>query len=377
LATGRISNIVSAQRRAFLSELARLLSASGWLALSRMVVGDRPIAWNYGFQFRGSWFWYQPTFDPSYEQLSLGHCLLSQIVSEACDKADMRVVDLGLGAEEYKERFASGACTLHATFTKSLLQHLREVVRYYSARAVKVVPGAESTVRAVLAYIGRARRRFNQSGLRGCAAWGLKQLACLLNSYDEVVFYQWRDDLSAQGLGVSGEGLSLRPVALETLAVAAMSYEHEGETLGYLLRSASRLHSKTGQCFALVDPESTPVHFCWVRDFEGFKMEELKIRLSAPNQNAAMIFDCWTPQSKRGRGYYRIALSLAARLLSKDGKEPWVFSVATNHSSRRGIERAGFERRYSMICRKTFAWHQVSKVAFDGPGPTVEAQVGS
>ena len=89
LATGRISNIATAQRRVFLSELARLLSGSGWLALSRMLVADRPIAWNYGFCFHGSWFWYQPTFDSSYERLSPGYCLLSRIISEACDQEEM------------------------------------------------------------------------------------------------------------------------------------------------------------------------------------------------------------------------------------------------------------------------------------------------
>jgi predicted GNAT family acetyltransferase len=105
-------------------------------------------------------------------------------------------------------------------------------------------------------------------------------------------------------------------------------------------------------------------------------MKELKTRLSAPSQNAAMIFDCWTPQSKRGRGYFGIALSLAAQHVSMAGKEPWIFSAITDHPSRRGIERAGFERRYSMICKKTLAWQRVRKVAFDGPGPTMEAQAG-
>jgi len=378
LAMGRISNIVTAQRRAFLSELARLLSGSGWLVLSRMLVMDRPIAWNYGFQFQGSWFWYQPTFDTSYERLSPGYCLLSKIIAEACDTPEMRVVDLGLGAEGYKERFANSArSTLHASFTKSLDQHTRDIVRYYAAQAVKFVPGAESAARGVLGYIGRTRRRFAEGGIQGFAARGVKRVARLLSSCEEVLFYKWMEDRSAPRREVSWKGLSLQPVDLDTLAVAAMSYENEGDTLSYLLRSTRRLHPRTGQGFALVDRDSTPVHFCWVGDFEGFEMEELKTRLSAPSQNAAMIFDCWTPQSKRGHGHFGIALSLAAQHVSQAGKEPWIFSAIANHSSRRSIERAGFERRYSMICQKTLAWQRVSKVAFDGAGPTVEAQAGS
>jgi CelD/BcsL family acetyltransferase involved in cellulose biosynthesis len=378
LAMGRFSNMVSAQRRAFLSELARLLSGSGWLVLSRILVGDRPIAWNYGFQFQGSWFWYQPTFDTSYERFSPGYCLLSKIISEACDKAEMRVVDLGLGAEGYKDRLANSArSTLHASLTKSLDRHMREIVRYYAARAVKFVPGAESAVRVVLGYIARTRRRFAEDGIQGPVAGGMKRVASLLNSCEEVLFYQWMGDRSAATRQVSWEGLNLQPVDLETLAIAAMSYENEGDTLSYLLRSARRLHPNKGQGFALLDPDSTPVHFCWVASFEGFEMEGLKTRLSAPSQNAAMIFDCWTPQSKRGRGYFGIALSLVVRHVSQAGQEPWTFTAITNNSVRRITERAGFERRYSMICRKTLAWQRVSKVAFDGPGPTMEAQAGS
>src|ERR1700730_13643525 len=165
LAMGRISNVVSAKRRAFLSELARSLSGSGWLVLSRMLVGDRAVAWNYGFQFQGSWFWYQPTFDTSYERLSPGYCLLSKIISEACDQMEMRVGDVGLGSEGYKDRFANSArATLHATLTKSLGGHTREIVRYYAAQAVKIVPRVESAVRAVLNYIGGTRRGFKEKG---------------------------------------------------------------------------------------------------------------------------------------------------------------------------------------------------------------------
>jgi CelD/BcsL family acetyltransferase involved in cellulose biosynthesis len=378
LAAGRISNIATAERRTFLYELARLLSRSGWVVLSRMLVADRPIAWNYGFQFQGSWFWYQPTFDTSYERLSPGYCLLSKIISEACDQTEMRVIDLGLGAEGYKERFANSTrTTLHATFTKSLERHAREIVRYHAARAVTFVPGAESAVRAVVRYIGRGRRRLEEGGRQGFSAKPTQRVASWLNRSEEIIFYQWRNDGPAQRPEVSSGGLSLRAVDLETLAVATIFYQNEPDTLSYLLGSARRLQPKTGQGFALLDRGITPVHFCWVDDFEGFEMKDLETRLSAPSQNAAIIFDCWTPQAKRGRGYFGIAISLLARHVAKAGKEPWIFSAINNPSCRHSIERAGFERRYSMICKKTLAWQRVSKVAFDGPAPAMEARAGS
>jgi CelD/BcsL family acetyltransferase involved in cellulose biosynthesis len=376
LATGRISNIATAQRRVFLSELARLLSGSGWLVLSRMLVADRPIAWNYGFCFHGSWFWYQPTFDSSYERLSPGYCLLSKIISEACDQEEMRVVDLGLGAEGYKERFANGArSTVHASFTKSLRRYTREKARYYAARSVTSVPGSEPVARAVLGYIGSIRPPFGKSGTQGLGTSRVKRMARLLSDREEVLFYRWADDRPPQERGVREE-LSLQPFDLESLAAAAMAYENEEDTVRYLLDSAGRLRHKTGRGFALLDRESTPVHFCWVDDFEGFEMKALKTRLSAPSQNASIIFDCWTPPSKRGRGYFRIALSLVAHHASKAGKDPWIFSAITNLLSRRGIEEAGFERKYSLVRKRTLAWQRVSKIAFDASTPAVEAQAG-
>jgi len=150
-ATGRISFLSTPERRFFLEELTRRFSGAGVVTLSMLMLGERPVAWIYGFQFHGSWFIYQATFDGRQEEHSPGHCLLSTIMIEACDMDGMKVVDLGLGAEGYKERF--GNCTrqtLYVTATKSWRRHLREVVRYRMARALKRSPKVESAVRRAL-----------------------------------------------------------------------------------------------------------------------------------------------------------------------------------------------------------------------------------
>ena len=69
----------------FLEELAKLLSASGWLVLTRMMSGESSFAWNYGFEFQDTWFWYQPTFDSILEKYSPGFCLLAKLIEEAAD----------------------------------------------------------------------------------------------------------------------------------------------------------------------------------------------------------------------------------------------------------------------------------------------------
>jgi CelD/BcsL family acetyltransferase involved in cellulose biosynthesis len=156
--THRVSSLSSPERRFFLAELARRFSEDGVVSLSVLKIGERPVAWNYGFQFQGSWFWYQPTFDSRQEENSPGHCLLSRIVIDACDMKEMRVVDLGLGAEGYKERFGNRTRqTLYATVTRSWRRHAREVVRYRAASLVKRSPKVESAVRAVLGQEAGAR----------------------------------------------------------------------------------------------------------------------------------------------------------------------------------------------------------------------------
>lgn len=157
-ATGRVSSLATAERRFFLEELTRRFSGTSVVTLSLLMIGDRPVAWNYGFQFHGSWFWYQPTFDSRQEENSPGHCLLSRIVVEACDMGGMNVVDLGLGAEGYKERFGNSTRqTLYATLTSSWFRHLREMVRYSTASVVKRSPGIESLVRSARSRLGILR----------------------------------------------------------------------------------------------------------------------------------------------------------------------------------------------------------------------------
>ena len=151
LGGGRSSNLASPERQAFLAGLAELLSGAGWLVLTRLLLAGEPVAWSYGFQFAGSWFYYQPTFDPRWRQFSPGFCLLTKMVEHACDDPEIHLLDLGLGEEGYKERFATGyRQTLHATITNSQAVHLRERVRYHAASAVKASPRLEHWVRRLV-----------------------------------------------------------------------------------------------------------------------------------------------------------------------------------------------------------------------------------
>ncbi len=357
LVTGRISNLVRAERRLFLTELAKLLSERGWLALTTFAAGDKVFAWNYGFQFLSTWFWYQPTFDSDFEKYSPGFCLLAKLIEEAAEKPELQTVDLGLGAEEYKERFANQSReTLHVTLTSSYRRHLGEVARYYAAAAVKLQPAAERAARTALARFRSLGQRLRQSGIAGTCSWAAKRVRSSLAGRDEVFFYELTDPDPA--LLASNE-ISLRPLNLNTLAAAAMQNEDDEGTLAYLLRCAQHLRNERWSGFALVDHAGVFLHFTWAGPFETFHWSELDTTLEPPLPDSVVLFDSWTPVSQRGRGYYAPTIARVAARIRDEGKPSWGFSASTNTSSVRGLEKAGFKRRFSVIRHRALWWQKI------------------
>ena len=363
LETGRISNLVRPERRAFLRELARELSCTEWIAISRLLVGETVAAWNYGFRCAGSWFWYQPTVNSSFEEFSPGYCLLSKIIEAACDRKDIDLVDLGLGAEDYKERFATAnRGTLYCELNIGSLDHARAVVRYRAASLVKSSPWVEDLTRTLLSRLGRLSCRLRKMGIAGFSAWLERRIWTSLIAFDDVLFFQ------AEAPDRSPSNITLRQLDPDLLGSAAIAYANDPDTLNYLSRSSVELRKQTARGFAVYTAEELPVHFCWVKDFDGFEMAELRRTLEAPCKDAVMIFDCFTPSSARGSGFFAHAITLLAARLRSEGKVPWIFSAATNQASLRGIEKAGFAFKYSL-------WHKRILFLYETQGSTPSADV--
>jgi hypothetical protein len=355
LATGRVSNLARPERRVFLRELARLLSGEGWVVVTRMMTGARAVAWNYGFQFNDTWFWYQPTFDSDLEKYSPGFCLLAKLIEEAAENKSFQVVDLGLGAEDYKERFANRTRkTLHVTLQTSLVRHFGTIARFQVATLVRTSPDLERNVRSVAARLLGLRKRLQERSFAGTLVWFAARLRGSLWSETEVFFCEW----SSPARSETSEW-ELRPLDLNLLAAATEQHSDDELTLAYLVRSARRLRAGKEQGFTLVNSMGTPVHFAWTTAFSGFFLAELNARIEAPSPEAILLFDCWTPVAARGHGYYARAIGLIAERVCSAGKRPWIFSAATNTASVRGIEKAGFQRRYSLVRQRVFSLQRV------------------
>jgi CelD/BcsL family acetyltransferase involved in cellulose biosynthesis/RimJ/RimL family protein N-acetyltransferase len=355
LMTGRISNLARPERRVFLEELARLLAESGWVTMSCLASGEQKLAWNYGFQFDDTFFWYQPTFDSALEKYSPGFCLLSKIIEEAAASSGLKTVDLGLGDEGYKDRFSNQTRrTLYVTLRTSRSIHAREVLRYSAASALKRIPALDRGIRMVVAGFGLLKEKIDREGLIGFLTRLPGRCREFVWSNEEVFFFEWIGS-SAE----STETYSLIPLDVNRLADAVAEYHDDPSTLNYLLRAASRLKTPTARGFALADSKGEFLHFAWVTEFDGFFLSELNAKVDAPALDAVMVYDCWTPPAMRGHGYYAQAVTLLADHMRKEGKNPWIFSAARNTASLRGLEKAGFRRSYALIRQGGLLWQRI------------------
>jgi hypothetical protein len=295
-------------------------------------------------------------------------------VETACDQPGLEIVDLGLGAEGYKDRFAtSNRQTSHLTLNCSIFDHLKTVLRHRVSAFATASPRIEGWIRSLISYQNKLAVRLRETGPIGSFAWLCRRIWSSLFAFNEVFFFGWpATDLDARASNV----LTLRPIDFDLMAVASMHYADDPATLSYLVRSAQRLRHGTGSGFALLTSEAIPVHFCWVKDFEGFEMDELGRTLQAPGADAVLIFDCFTPSSARGSAFFANSISVLADQLRSTGKVPWIFAAATNIASIRGIEKSGFTYRFR-LGRKRILFLNRKKDSVTTPYPPNIARAAS
>jgi CelD/BcsL family acetyltransferase involved in cellulose biosynthesis len=356
LASDRVSPLVGPERRTFLRQLSDLLSHSGWLKISQLEIDGRPVAWNYGFRFGGSWFWYLPTFQMEYEHVSPGSCLLRLLVEESAKDASVKMLDLGLGDEPYKERYANDVRqTRYVRLSRGLPRHVLTVGREMIASTAARFPEFGDRLRDVRNIFQTVASRVREVGAGAVARQSMRKAVRFWASQDEVLLF------SAPVVQISEPHIQLIPLTREHLVEASILNPGDVDTLRYLMRCAHRFNQPGASGFLLQDGESKPIHFLWINQYDGFHLAEIDHNLEPLSSNAAMIFDCWTPAAERGRGHYAAAIRQAAANLHQEGKTAWIFSGAKNTSSLHGILNAGFEYRFSLLRRRRFGQSTVNR----------------
>lgn len=333
LATNRISNVAHLERRVFLTELAKLLCAAGWLALTRLSIGKKAIAWNYGFRFKGSWFYYQPTFESSLEQYSPGICLLSAIIAEASETPPLQMVDLGLGAEGYKERFADGTRkTLHVTLSQSNVQRMKELMRYHVAEAVKRSPRLESSVRGIVAELAGARQRVREVSSRSA-----NDNIATPSAGGKVALYE----LAISSLTSRRQKTdSIVRLDLESLAKAVMRYESDAVAKKYFLQVAPHLSEAGMEGLAVLDSQGIAVEFCWVSPMDKSVLNE--IGFSDRANEVSLISEIFIVGRERSTPDSGTVIAAAFERIVEQGRHPWAAVVAGDEGMQRVLEQFGF-----------------------------------
>lgn len=357
LATGRISNVAYRERQIFLVELAKLLSASGWLVLSRMMSGEKVLAWNYGFRFQDTWFWYQPTFDSDLEKYSPGFCLLAKLIEEAAISPSLSIVDLGLGAEQYKERFANQTReTLCVTLRASAVRHAREILRYRLAERIKAHPRLEGRTRALISRWQQVRESMGRDGIAEVLRRLARRATGVLWSKREIFVFE------CSGAGGENSGkLEVELLDLNRLACAAMQYLDDKATLAYVLRSASRLRERKAEGLVLSNGSGDILGFGWIAALDGFLLPEIKVKLDSPAADCVMLFDYWVPVRTHAEASDGQIISAIARQMREEGRRLWVSSPTSNAISGQRLEKSSFQLQYSLVCWRVLGWQTIRK----------------
>lgn len=93
-------------QRNFYRSLVRELAPRGWLRFDVVVFDGDPIAFHFGFEYRGGFIFYKPTFDVRLASRSPGIVLIKFLIDDAIERR-LREFDFTVGPESYKYRFAN------------------------------------------------------------------------------------------------------------------------------------------------------------------------------------------------------------------------------------------------------------------------------
>lgn len=106
-------------QRNFYARLVRELAPQGWLRFEVVLFNGDPIAFHLGFEYRGCFLWYKPTFDARHASRSPGEVLVKFLLEDAI-KRRLREFDFTVGSEPFKYRFANE------------IRHVDRVIAFFS-----------------------------------------------------------------------------------------------------------------------------------------------------------------------------------------------------------------------------------------------------
>jgi hypothetical protein len=89
--------------------LSREAVDRGWFRGWLLYVDERPIAYEQGFVYRGTFRWTAGGFDPELAPYRPGTYSIAKVIQDLCADPDVHAVDFGLGDADYKRRLGCSA----------------------------------------------------------------------------------------------------------------------------------------------------------------------------------------------------------------------------------------------------------------------------
>ena len=138
-ATDTPSMFADDRQQVFYRQFIPALLSSGDLRFSVVLFDSEPLAFHCGFEFRGTYYWYKPTFAQEWSKKSPGEVLIKFLL-EHCIENDLKEFDFTCGSERFKYRFANEirkiyrleACfSLRSKFAKFTVEKLRYCKRSF------------------------------------------------------------------------------------------------------------------------------------------------------------------------------------------------------------------------------------------------------
>jgi len=89
----------------------RTAAKYGWLRAHVLYLGDEPCAFQYGLQYKKTYFLEQIGFDPKWSQHNVGTVLFLKVLEELCAAQQVQTLDFGFGDAEYKRSYCDKCWT--------------------------------------------------------------------------------------------------------------------------------------------------------------------------------------------------------------------------------------------------------------------------
>lgn len=142
----------------------------------------------------------------------------------------------------------------------------------------------------------------------------------------------------------------IKEITLDTLQTAISQVRNLSDFK--LQQFVNRMNQKGDRCFGFFNEKGICVHYSWVRIKGVMHIHEVNYKFNLEKENAFWIFDCRTHESARGKGLYPEMINYLANEFPQDNGihgTPFIDVVSDNTPSIRGIEKAGFIKKYVLV----------------------------